>query len=80
MLLVYGQFYAINTRDCTYIWLCVLYCSEVGWFRVGVGGGGLSAPMKVNIYINIYIFLQCMQTIKLRQTTEDPSSGPSFNM
>ncbi len=59
MLLVYGHFYAINTRDCTYIWLCVLYCSEVGWFRVGVGVGGLgglSAPMKVNIYIKYLYF------------------------
>ncbi len=37
--------FAINTCDWTYICLLrVLYCSEVGRFRVGVG---LGAPMKV---------------------------------
>ncbi len=38
ILLVYGQFFATNTCDCTYLCLLhVLYCSEVGRFRVGVG-------------------------------------------
>ncbi len=44
-----------------YLWLhlylpvCVLYCSEVGRFRVRVG---LGAPMKVKMYIKWLIFLQ----------------------
>ncbi len=67
--------FAISTRDCTYICLlCVLYCSEVGRFRVGVG---LGAPMKVYIYIQLFLFFyKCMQSIKLRQTTEN-NRGPA---
>ncbi len=54
ILLVYGQFFAINTCDCTYICLLrVLYCSEKGKFRVGVG---LGAPVKVQIYIKLFLF------------------------
>ncbi len=46
--------FAINTCDCTYLCLlCVLYCSEVGRFRVGVG---LGAPIKVHIYIKWFLF------------------------
>ncbi len=46
--------FAINTRDCTFICLLpILYWSEVGRFRVGVGLGG---PMKVYIYIQLFIF------------------------
>ncbi len=53
----------------------VLYLSEKGRFRVGVGLGDL---MKVYIYIKlffIFFFYKCMQSIKLRQTTEN-NGGP----
>ncbi len=33
--------------------VCVLYCSEVGGFRVGVG---LGAPMKIKMFMKLYIF------------------------
>ncbi len=52
-----------------YLPVCVLYCSEVGRFWVGVE---LDAPMKV---YNLFKFFTCMQTIKLRQTTEN-NGGP----
>ncbi len=42
--------FAINTCDLP---VCVLYCSEVGKFRVGVG---LGAPIKVKMYIQLFIF------------------------
>ncbi len=77
-MLIYTVFlwpaFAINTCDCTYICLlCALYCSEMGRFRVGVG---LSAPMKSIIYIKLFqFFYKCMQTIKLRRTTEN-NGGP----
>ncbi len=45
--------FAINTCECTYIGLLrVLYCSEVGRFGVGVG---LGAPMKIYIYIKVFL-------------------------
>ncbi len=45
----------------------------MGRFRVGVG---LSAPMKSIIYIKLFLFFyKCMQTIKLRRTTEN-NGGP----
>jgi len=50
--------------------VCVLYCSEVDRFRVGLG-----APMKVNIYI-LFFFLQMHanhQIKKQLKTMEDPS-------
>ncbi len=48
--------FAINTCDCTYLCLLrVLYCSEVGRFRVRVG---LGASMKVKILYNYFYFLQ----------------------
>ncbi len=38
-------------------------------------GVGLGAPVKVYIlYTIMSIFYKCMQTIKLRQTTEGPAS------
>ncbi len=46
-----------------------LYCSEVGRFRVGVGLGACSND-SIHLYKMISIFYKCMQTIKLRQTTE----------
>ncbi len=54
--------------------MCVLYCSEVGRFRVGVG---LGAPMKVEMYIQLFLFFfyKCIQANKLRQTTEN-NGGP----
>ncbi len=77
ILLFLWSVFAINTCDCTYICLLrVLYCSEVGRFRVGVG---LGAPMKVYIYIKLFLFFfffyKCIQTTKLRQTTEN-NGGP----
>ncbi len=47
--------FAINTCDSTYInTLCVFY-SVRSW--VGLGAGvGLSAPMKVKMYIKLFIF------------------------
>ncbi len=67
---------AINTCDCTYICLLrVLYCSEVGRFRVG--GGVRRANESIHLYKIMSIFYKCIQTIKLRQTTEtteDPAS------
>ncbi len=73
--------FAINTCDCSYIGLlCVLYCSEVGRFRVGVG---LGAPLKVFIYIKLFIFLQihaninlmvCINSYKQPKTIKDPAS------
>ncbi len=40
----------------------------MGRFRVEVG---LGAPMKVKMYVKLFLFKKkCMQTIKLRQTTE----------
>ncbi len=45
--------------------VCVLYCSEVGGFREGVG---LGAPMKIKMFMKLYFFFyKCMQTIKLSQ-------------
>ncbi len=52
------------------------------WVVLGAGVG-LGAPMKVNIYIKLFLFtftiifisITCMQTNKLRQTTEN-NGGP----
>ncbi len=75
ILLVYGQFFAINTCDCTYICLLrVLYCSEKGKFR----GGVRCSSESTNLYKIISIFYKCLQTIKLRQTTEN-NGGMSKN-
>ncbi len=65
---------AINTCDCTYICLLrVLYCSEMGSFRVG--GGVRRANESIHLNKIISIFYKCIQTIQLRQTTEN-NGGP----
>ncbi len=53
--------------------LCVLYCSEVGRFRGRVRVRCFNESK--NVYTIISIFYKCMQTIKLRQTTEN-NGGP----
>ncbi len=55
--------------------MCVLYCSEVGNVRFKGRGGVSCSNESKNVYKIIYIFYKCMQTIKLRQTTEN-NVGP----
>ncbi len=68
--------FAINTCDCTHICLCVFYIVQ-RWVTLGLRAGvGLVAPMKEKDYIQLFlVFYKCMQTIKLRQTTEN-NVGP----
>ncbi len=79
-LCVMFLYYLFMVSFCNkYLWLhlclpvCVLYCSKVVRFR-DRGGVRCSNECK-NVYTIISIFYKCIQTIKIRQTTEN-NGGP----